>query len=86
MLANVNLPEHRGGISSIFNLTDSIGAGFGPIVGGLLSSYRGLDFAMQTSVLFWIPCGILFFALIFTLKKDVLRVNTVMENTRKELE
>ncbi|MBT9164751.1 MAG: Bacillibactin exporter [candidate division WS2 bacterium] len=86
MLANVNLPEHRGGISSIFNLTDSIGAGFGPMIGGLLSAYKGLDYAMHTSVLFWIPCGILFFILIFTLNKDVLRVNTLMENTRKELE
>lgn len=86
MLTNVNLPEHRGGISSIFNLTDSIGAGFGPMVGGLLSSYRGLDFAMNTSVLFWIPCGLLFFILVFTLNKDVLRVNTMMETTRLELE
>lgn len=82
MLANVNLPEHRGGISSIFNLTDSIGAGFGPFIGGLLSTSFGLDFAMKTSALFWIPCGVLFFILALTLIKDVEKVNKTMEEVR----
>ncbi len=86
MLTNVNLPEHRGGISSIFNLTDSIGAGFGPFIGGLLSASFGLDFAMRTSALFWIPCGILFFVLTLTLSKDIERVNKTMEEVRKEME
>lgn len=86
MLTNVNLPEHRGGISSIFNLTDSIGAGFGPMIGGLISYYYGLDFAMNLAVLFWIPCGFLFFVLATTLNKDVLRVNNLMELARKDIE
>lgn len=83
MLINVNLPEHRGGISSIFNLTDSIGAGFGPFIGGLISASFGLDYAMRTSVLFWIPCGVLFFVLALTLSKDIDRVNQTMEEVRK---
>lgn len=83
MLINVNLPEHRGGISSIFNLTDSIGAGFGPYIGGLISASFGLDFAMRVSVLFWIPCGILFFVLALTLPRDTERVHQAMEEVRE---
>ncbi|RLD15076.1 MAG: MFS transporter [Caldiserica bacterium] len=86
MLMDVNLPEHRGAISSIFNLTDSIGAGFGPFIGGLISSMRNLDFAMKVSALFWIPCGILFFVLSFYLNKDVERVRTIMQRVRVEME
>ena len=86
MLMDVNLPEHRGAISSIFNLTDSIGAGFGPFIGGLISSMRNLDFAMKVSALFWIPCGILFFVLSFYLNKDVERVRTTMQKIRIEME
>jgi predicted MFS family arabinose efflux permease len=36
MLMNVNVLENRGAIFSIFNLTDSLGSGFGRFVGGWL--------------------------------------------------
>jgi MFS family permease len=82
----VNPPEYRGAISSIFNLTDSIGAGFGPLVGGLLSATFNLDFAMKVSVLFWIPCGLLFFVLIKTLPQDTEKLHRQMTEARREME
>jgi len=85
MLMNVNLPEHRGAISSIFNLTDSIGMGFGPFVGGLISSYKGLDFAMKSSSLFWLPCGILLFAVAVFIEKDALKIRKTMEAVKERL-
>lgn len=86
MLMNVNPPEYRGAISSIFNLTDSIGAGFGPLVGGLLSAARNLDFAMKLSVLFWIPCGLLFFVLVKYLPADTEKLHRQMTEARREME
>ncbi|MGB9833358.1 MAG: MFS transporter [bacterium] len=86
MLMNVNPPEYRGAISSIFNLTDSIGAGFGPYIGGLLSTARDLDFAMKTSTLFWIPCGLLFFVLIKYLPQDTEKLRRKMSAVRQEME
>jgi MFS family permease len=86
MLMNVNKPEHRGAISSIFNLTDSIGAGLGPFVGGILSTSLGLGVAMKTSALFWIPCGLLFFVLVLVLPRDTQRLHREMESVRQEME
>lgn len=85
MLMNVNLPEHRGAISSIFNLTDSIGMGFGPFVGGLISSAKGLDFAMRTSVLFWIPCGLLLFVVATSIERDANKIRSQMERVKKQM-
>lgn len=86
MLMNVNPPEYRGAISSIFNLTDSIGAGFGPYIGGLISAAKNLDFAMKTSVLFWIPCGLLFFVLVKYLPRDAEKLRRRMSEMRQEME
>jgi len=86
MLMNVNLPEHRGAISSIFNLTDSIGAGFGPFIGGLLSSIRDLDFSMKISALFWIPCGILFFVVSLFINRDAEKIREKMAKVRESME
>ncbi|MHB8064032.1 MAG: MFS transporter, partial [Ruminiclostridium sp.] len=37
MLMDVNVPENRGTIYSVFNLTDSVGTGIGKWIGGILS-------------------------------------------------
>ncbi|HSW36280.1 MAG TPA: MFS transporter [Candidatus Limnocylindrales bacterium] len=85
MLMNVNAPEYRGAISSIFNLTDSIGAGFGPLIGGFLAQRASLGFAMNTATLFWIPCGLLLFVLAFYLPRDAQRLRDEMSEARLEL-
>lgn len=86
MLMNVNLPEQRGAISSVFNLTDSIGAGFGPFIGGLISQAKDLDFALKVSSLFWIPCGILFFVVAIFINRDVEKLREKMEKVRISME
>lgn len=86
MLMNVNMPENRASIFSIFNLTDSLGTGFGRYIGGILANisfmippekaidiirFSRLDFSLAISSLFWYPCGVLLFILLFLFEKDV---------------
>ena len=47
MLLDTNVPENRGAIFSIFNLTDSVGTGIGKYIAGLLSVGFGLSFAIN---------------------------------------
>ncbi len=57
MLLDVNAPECRGAIFSIFNMTDSLGTGTGRWFAGILSASVGLSMALSVSVLFWLFCG-----------------------------
>lgn len=72
MLLNVNEPQDRGRIFSIFNLTDSLGTGVGRWIGGSLSVLLGsLGAAMKVSAYFWFGCSIFLFLLTFYFAKDV---------------
>lgn len=72
MLLNVNEPQDRGRIFSIFNLTDSLGTGIGRWIGGLLSvSLGSLGAAMKVSAYFWLICSFFLFLLVFKFAKDV---------------
>ncbi|HON14361.1 MAG TPA: MFS transporter [Treponema sp.] len=75
MLLDVNVPESRGPIFSIFNLTDSLGTGFGRFVAGFLSVAFGLMASLSISVSFWIFCGIVlwFTSSIFPPDRQVLK-------------
>jgi predicted MFS family arabinose efflux permease len=59
MLLDTNVPENRGAIFSIFNLTDSAGTGLGKWLGGVLSLALGLTTSLVISTAFWIPCAII---------------------------
>lgn len=72
MLLNVNEPQDRGRIFSIFNLTDSLGTGVGRWIGGSLSVLLGsLGAAMKVSAYFWFGCSVFLFLLTFYFAKDV---------------
>lgn len=72
MLLNVNEPQDRGRIFSIFNLTDSLGTGVGRWIGGSLSVLLGsLGAAMKVSAYFWFGCSVFLFVLTFYFAKDV---------------
>lgn len=75
LLMDVNPPENRGTLFSIFNLTDSMGRGVGPVLGGFMALRLGLPMTMNLAVLFWIPCGLLVLLLLkFTpAEMDLLR-------------
>ncbi len=69
ILMNVNRPEHRGSVFAVFNITDNLGQGFGPAIGGILMAV-GSVFTMNFAILFWIPCGLLFFLIARTIVAD----------------
>jgi MFS family permease len=85
ILMNVNRPEHRGSVFAVFNLTDNLGQGFGPMIGGLLIPF-GYVFAMNFSVFWWIPCGILFFFVAGTIVRDRDILKKLMAERAEELE
>lgn len=74
ILMNVNRPEHRGTVFSVFNITDNLGQGLGPALGGILVPL-GYLFMMNFAILWWIPCGLIFLivAKYITADRDSLR-------------
>jgi MFS family permease len=74
LLMAVNPPENRGSAFAIFNLTDSIGKGIGPWLGGLLIKGMGYGFTLNFAISWWIPSGILFLLIIFTVERDKRRM------------
>ncbi len=69
ILMNVNRPEHRGSVFAVFNITDNLGQGFGPAIGGLLLS-SGYILTMNFAIAWWVPCGLLFFLVALTIGRD----------------
>lgn len=69
IIMNVNRPENRGSAFAVFNITDNLGQGFGPALGGLLIPL-GFLFTLNFSIAWWLPCGLLFFMIARFLKAD----------------
>ena len=85
MLLNVNPPEHRGSVFGIHNITDSVGRGIGPAIGGLLIASRGYLYAMLFSVYMWVPCAILYAAMALTIGKDLEKLRSHLRTKRAEM-
>ncbi len=86
MLMNVNEPQSRGRIFSIFNLTDSLGTGIGKLVGGTLSvSLGSLAIAMKVSSAFWFICGAIILVLAFFFEKDISSLDEKMEKLKEQM-
>ena len=80
MLMNINRPEHRGSVFAVFNLTDNIGKGFGPAIGGaMLAATGSYSFMVNTAVAFWFLCALLFVGVIFSIGKDRSAMISLME-------
>ncbi|MFN3692160.1 MAG: MFS transporter [Fervidobacterium sp.] len=80
MLLNVNEPKDRGRIFSIFNLTDSVGSGFGRLIGGALSVSLGtLGAALEISAYFWFICGFLLMLSSWYFDQEVELLNIKMK-------
>jgi predicted MFS family arabinose efflux permease len=57
MLINVNAPETRGSVFSLFNLADDLGKGLGPKLISLLVVALGRTAAFNVAACLWIACG-----------------------------
>ena len=86
MLMNVNRPENRGSVFAVFNLTDNIGKGFGPALGGAILAASGSYRVMVNSaVTFWFLCSLLFIGVIFSIGKDRKAMLDLMDERGREL-
>jgi MFS family permease len=86
MLMDINPPENRGTLFSIFNLTDSLGRGVGPVLGGIAALQFGLFFTMCLATLFWIPCGLLVLSLLRFAPAEMDRLRADMKLRAERLE
>lgn len=85
MLLDVNVPENRGAIFSLFNLTDSVGTGFGKFIGGILSVSFGIDKALGISAAMWIPCSILLFVISYLFNKDIKKMGLKLQAAAEQM-
>ncbi|MCB1175263.1 MAG: MFS transporter [Leptospiraceae bacterium] len=74
ILLNCNVPENRGSVFGLYNLTDDLGKGLGPLMIFILLSVMDQATAYNAAVAFWILCGIIWFFMAFTYQKDEDRV------------
>lgn len=84
IIMNVNRPEHRGTVFSVFNITDSLGMGMGPAIGGLLIPL-GYVFTMNFAVFWWIPCGLIFLLVSRFITADRNKLRSLLEQRAKEM-
>jgi predicted MFS family arabinose efflux permease len=85
MLLDANVPENRGAIFSIFNLTDSVGTGIGKYVAGVLSVSLGLGAAMGISAAFWIPCAVFLWIVSGFFPRDIATLKAAMARVAAEM-
>jgi len=87
IVLNVNPPENRGAMMSIFTLTDSIGKGIGPYLGGLMIVATGYILTMDLATLCWIPCALIFlFWMTPQYPKDAAALEQLMAERAREME
>lgn len=84
ILMNVNRPEHRGSVFAIFNITDNLGQGFGPALGGMLLPF-GFHFMVNFSVFMWVPCGIFLLCGAFTIEKDRQKLQEYLDEEAQNI-
>jgi predicted MFS family arabinose efflux permease len=85
MLLDVNVPEDRGAIFSIFNLTDSLGTGLGRWVAGLLSVGVGLAGALAISSSFWVICAAVLILAARFFTRDIAALKGNMAKAAEEM-
>lgn len=85
MLLNVNTPETRGSIFSLYNLTDDLGKGFGPVIISALIVWFGRLMAFNIANLFWLLCGVLLLVMIWTFPKDEAALNGILKERAEQM-
>lgn len=83
ILINTNLPENRGAVFGVFNLTDDLGKGVGPFFIGLFLLAMPALLAYNVAISMWIVCGIVWLGMIFTMNADEDRVTEELKKRGK---
>jgi len=78
ILLNVNAPETRGSIFALYNLTDDLGKGFGPVIISQLIVVFGRVWAFNITNFFWVICGVIFLMIAYTFPKDEAKLNRLL--------
>ncbi len=86
IVLNVNSPETRGSIFSLFNLTDDLGKGFGPVIISMLIVAFGRVWAFNIANCFWLLCGIIILFMTLTFPKDEAALNELLKNRAEKME
>ncbi len=72
VMIDVNLPEHKGTVTSFFNLSEQIGKGVTLLISFTLITLLGTTFNMMLFAIFlWIPAGILWLFASMSVKEDI---------------
>jgi sugar phosphate permease len=86
IVLNVNSPETRGSIFSLFNLTDDLGKGFGPVIISMLIVAFGRVWAFNIANCCWLICGVIILFIAYTFPKDEAALNELLKNRAAEME
>ncbi len=86
MLLDTNVPENRGAIFSIFNLTDNLGTGFGKWVAGILSIAIGLTGSLALCTAFWFGCAFVLFLSGAIYPKDIEKQKEKLSKIASEMQ
>ncbi|MEM4486753.1 MAG: MFS transporter [Zestosphaera sp.] len=87
VLSEVSLPEHRGTIFGLFNITDNIGSAFGPTIASLFMTFflstgipepNNMLYGMIAISLFWVPCALLWLPALKTYVKDKTKIKGIL--------
>jgi MFS family permease len=54
IVADINLPEHRGTVLATANFFDIIGKAIGPLIGAIIADTLGFVYGMTSSIFFWV--------------------------------
>lgn len=86
VLINVNAPETRGTIFSIFNLADDLGKGLSPfLIGSVLAVFLGRVAAFNVAIAMWFVCAAAWFAMIRVFPQDLRRLDEEMARRARAL-
>ncbi len=80
ILINTNAPRDRSAVFAVYNLTDDLGRGLGPAISALfLQLIPDRTLALSTSILFWIPCALIWIYITIHFEKDEQKVHSELE-------
>ena len=86
LVLNVNVPEVRGTVFSIYNLSDDLGKGIGPFVVSFLIVLMGRVRAFNVAMSLWVVTGILLLLTSFTIDRDVESMQSKLADVAAKLE